>query len=461
MKSKTLGEAPFLQEEEPNMPTDISPKKAKTLTRTLIPNLVHHVRLENTEINCYLCNRDGVLQIEETAVVDEKLCQPKQDLPFICLSPKILKTEPVDPVEVLKRTEEYLKSFIEFPHDQQYLIASLYIGHTYFLDEHFDVTPILNVFGVKETGKTKFGEILALTTYRGERCTSPTEATLFRAAQAFKSTLIIDEIRLWGKNGRADVADLIKSRYKRGLTVSRINMNRAGEDAIEYYDVFAPLVICSTEAVPEIIKTRCITFVMQQNSEPAVEKKPDPKEAEWLREQWTLLRFAWMGRDLPEVENKARRRLKEITNPLLQVCQLTDPSRLDEVVDFISYIDLIKTETEGVSTEAEIVRKVWECKDLAIGGKILTSDITEAMNRGKSEKDHFSDKYIAACINRLGFEKTQITSRRNRRGFLHDVELLDKLMKKYNLEKDDESGTTFREEEGENFFDETISPIKV
>lgn len=72
---------------------------------------------------------------------------------------------------------------------------ALYVGHTYFL-EHFEVTPILNIFAVKETGKSRLGELISSISLRGERLTSPTEATLFRPSQIFQTSLVIDEIKL-------------------------------------------------------------------------------------------------------------------------------------------------------------------------------------------------------------------------------------------------------------------------
>ena len=165
--------------------------------------------------------------------------------------------------------------------------------------------------------------------------TSPTEATLFRSADLFKNTLIIDEIKLWGPDGNKQVADLLKSRYKRGMKVSRINMNKAGEDAIEYFDVFAPLVICSTETMPPIIESRCISFTMQQNSSPYVEKEIDGKEAAKLRNELTMFRFKYFDETLPKVESVTRRRLKEITKPLCQDCMMVDPGRKGEFIECV------------------------------------------------------------------------------------------------------------------------------
>jgi len=460
MATKT-DEVPFLTEYADGYEEPEQPKKTKTLTRTLIPNLVHHVRLENTELICYLCNRDGDLKIEETVVVDGRLCQPKQDLPFICLHPKILNTKPVDPAELLKRTESFLRSFVELPHEQQYLIVSLFIGHTYFTSTHFYVTPLLNVHGCMETGKTRLGELLILTTYRGVGWTSPSGAAMYRTTKFFDPTIVVDELKLWGPDGNKDVAELIKSRYKKGNRVPRVNMNKSGEDSIENYEVYGPFAVCSTEKVPDIIRSRCITIIMQQNVNPTVEERPDFEEAEWIREQWTLLRVKYMGKELPAIENKARRRLREITDPLLQICQITDPTRIDEIEDFIAYMNLIKEEEAGISFEAEIVKTIFEFRNRLSERRFLTNDITEILNKGKPEKECYTDRYVSSCIERIGFEKTRIKNRRNRRGFFYDAELVKRLFQKYSIEDDQETGTVFQESEEEGFFDNTIKPIEV
>jgi hypothetical protein len=435
-------------------------KSKKVKTRTLIPNLVHHIRLKSNSQICYLVNNVGKLETHEKVQINGQLYQPKQDLPFICLDNTILKTESAKPAEILNRTEQFLRDFVELPHEQLYLVVSLFVGHTYFVDIHFDVTPILFAFGLLECGKSRLGHLVSLISYRGERCTSPTEATLFRAAEAFKSTLIIDEVKLWGRDGNPQVANLIKSRYKRGMKVSRCNMNKSGEDAIDYFDVYAPLMVYSTESMPIIIKSRCITLIMQQNINPVVEKEINLSETEWIRKQWTLQRFQWMGKKLPDVESKARRRLREITQPLLRVCKIMDESRLEEVIDFIDYMKMRKSEEEGETTEVEILRKIYKQRGLTVNEKFKTADIVEALNRYRSEKDKYSSKYVSTCISRMGFEKTRFHG--GRQGFRFDKELIKRLCTKYKLEElDNEIGISDPQEEGIMFTDESKPPFNL
>ncbi len=96
------------------------------------------------------------------------------------------------------------------------------------------------------------------------------------------------------------VARLISSRYKRGIKVPRVNTNKKGEDQIEYYNVFGPLVICTTESIPDTIESRCIVFLMQRNSKVEVEKLIDNEWARWLRDELTLFRVNYFDKTLPQ-----------------------------------------------------------------------------------------------------------------------------------------------------------------
>ncbi|GAI52367.1 unnamed protein product, partial [marine sediment metagenome] len=244
----------------------------------------------------------------------------------------------------------FIRNYLELPNDTDYLLLALWIFHTYLI-EKFNETPILYFYGVKETGKTRAGEVLEQLGFRCERLTSPTEATLFRSASYFKTSLIIDEIKLWGLDGNPEVARLIKSRYKRGLMVSRCNLDKRGEDQIEYFDVFSPLVICTTESIPDAIESRCITFLMQKNARAAVEKSIDEDSAKKLRNKLTIFRSIYLQEDLPEIEQIARRRLNEIMSPLYQTLMVIDSERKEAFKMIVEGIETAKEEEEGLSLE--------------------------------------------------------------------------------------------------------------
>ncbi|GAI36027.1 unnamed protein product, partial [marine sediment metagenome] len=255
-----------------------------------------------------------------------------QDLPICYIKPDILEeSRELDYSHLLKDVIRFIKSYLELPEESGYLILALWVFHTYLI-EKFNVTPIIYSYGLMETGKTRTCEVMRELAYKCETMTSPTEATLFRSAEYFKNTLVIDEVRLWGKDGNEEVARLIKSRYKRGLKVSRINMgkDKKGEDQVEYFDVFSPLMISTTESIPDIIESRCIRFTMQKNVNPNVERDIDKDLAGDLRNKLTIFRANYMDKELKEVEDISRRRLNEILKPLYQIIMEIDPDRKDD-----------------------------------------------------------------------------------------------------------------------------------
>ncbi|GAI80519.1 unnamed protein product, partial [marine sediment metagenome] len=243
--------------------------ETKKEIKTLVPGLIHLIKDDG--VVKYLLKDENSLKIVEEYKTDKGVWTPKQDLPIEHISKEILSLPmKLDYKELLDEVISFIRSYVELPSESDYLYLGLWVLHTYLI-EKFDVTPLLYFFGVHVTGKTRAGEILAKISFKCQRSTAPTEATLFRGASYFKNALVIDEIKLWGSDANQDVANLIKSRYKRGLKVERINLNKTGEDQVEYFDVFAPMIICTTEELTEIIESRCLLFSMQPNVNPSVE----------------------------------------------------------------------------------------------------------------------------------------------------------------------------------------------
>lgn len=404
--------------------------KTKEETKTLIPGLIHLVR-DNEKVQYLLKNENG-LYIQEKYIDDEITYRPKQNLP-IKIPTKDILNEPTDVKwnELLKEVVSFIKNYLELPNDTDYLLLALWIFHTYLI-EKFNETPILYFYGVKETGKTRAGEVLEQLGFRCERLTSPTEATLFRSASYFKTSLIIDEIKLWGLDGNPEVARLIKSRYKRGLMVSRCNLDNKGEDQIEYFDVFSPLVICTTESIPDTIESRCITFLMQKNARVEVEKVIDEELAKRLRNKLTVFRSIYLEQNLPETDQIARRRLNEIMSPLYQTLMLIDSEKKEAFKMIVEEIETAKEEEEGLSLEAEFVKEIINYKETTGEGAFLTTEITAAMNEERTEKEKISNMLTSSRIKRLGFQKTRLKN--SKRGFLINPGLLKKLALQFGLD---------------------------
>lgn len=403
--------------------------KLKDRIKTIIPELIHLVGDQGR--TKYLLCKNGQLVIEDYFIKDDKRYSPKQNLPIKILNPDILKRSfNLDIARLATEIDAFIKSYLEMPLDSDYLILATWVFHTYLI-EKFNTTPILYFYGVKETGKSRAGEVLGELAFRAQRLTSLTEATLFRSVELFKPTLIIDEIRLMGKGGNQGLADLIKTTYKRGLKVSRVNLNKNGEDQIEYYDTFTPLVFCTTESIPDIIESRCILFTMQKNSNPQIEKMIDEKWANDLRERLTIFRANYITKELPEAQYIARGRLNEIMFPLYQSLLLVGPERKNEFIDIVKRIQKNKENEDGMSLDAEIVKAIDDEYRESQNKQFLTQVISKRLNEIRSENEQISDRAVSSRIKRLGFGKIRFKT--GRMGFCVNEERLGLLKTKYKI----------------------------
>lgn len=416
----------------------------KNRTKTIVPNLIHLVGDQGRTKYLFCENRQ--LLIEDYFFTEDKRYSPKQNLPIKILNPNILKRSfNLDIARLATEIDAFIKSYLEMPLDSDYLVLSMWVFHTYLI-EKFNTTPILYFYGVKETGKSRAGEVLSELAFRAQRLTSLTEATLFRSVELFKPTLIIDEIKLLGKGGNQGLADLIKTTYKRGLKVSRINLNKSGEDQIEYYDTFTPLVICTTESIPDIIESRCILFTMQKNSNPQIEKMIDKKWANDLRERLTIFRANYMAQELPEAQHIARGRLNEIMFPLYQSLLLVGPERKNEFIDIVRRIQKSKENEDGMSLEAEIVKAIDDEYQETQNKQFLTQVISKRLNEFRSENEEISDRAVSNRIKRLGFDKIRIKN--GRMGFRINDERLGSLKSKYKITRGTEGSEAYEASEG-------------
>ena len=403
-------------------------KEKKAITKTLIPGLIHLVK-EGEKVS-YLLQYENKLYIEDTySGESEVIYQPKQDLPIYHIERDILKeSREIDPKDLLKKIISFIKDYLELSEKKGYLILALWTLHTYLI-EKFDVTPIIYFYGLKETGKTRAGEVLEQLAFKCERLTSPTEATLFRSAEYFKTTLIIDEVKLWGKNGNEEVERLIKSRYKRGLKVSRCNTNKSGEDMIEYFDVFAPLVLSTTYDIPLIIQDRSIRFLMQKNANASVEGAIDKGLARKLRNKLTVFRANYFSKKLKETGNVSRRRLNEIMKPLYQILKEVDPDREKEFKLIVKDLEKDRQSEEGFTSNALVVEEIVKFYNETGQNFITTQELTKRLNEGKNIDDEVKMAKVGWLLKPFGFQKER---RLDKTGYIINIEILNHLIERFN-----------------------------
>lgn len=428
-----------------------SKPKHKTVTKTVIPGIVGLIR-EKERIE-YLILEGGELKSRSYITVDNIRYQPKQDLPFFYPSGNVYYyfIRDKDDAKLLTDVEKFIRQHVESTDGSGYLILALWVLHTYLI-EKFNCTPILYFYGILETGKTRAGEVLHQLAHKGNFEISPTAAVLFRSSEYFKDSLILDELKIWGPDGDKEVARLIKSRYKRGLKVPRVDLNQKGENQIQYFDVFAPTVICTDQNIPRELESRSLLFVMQKNTSPNVEDEIDQLTAQELRDRLIAFRARNWEKELPKVEKIARRRLEEIIKPLHQTLMLVDPDREDELREYVRSTKETREAEERLSLQAEIIKAIIDSfyrGELTIdNGMFKLKEATEVINRQRSENEHLKDRTISKILKQLGLQSDRASD--GLTVFFFKEDNLKKLAERFNVRIPRPSPTDSSEDNEDN-----------
>jgi hypothetical protein len=403
-------------------------------TKSLIDNLLYWTK-DSKGVVKYLLYDNGSMKLIPTCEIDGRTCRPKQDIGFLLPDESIIdRPYPYNPVKLLKDIEYFIYSHLQLPGDENYLILALFVLHSWII-EKFDTTTMLYFYGTAETGKSRAGQVLNELVYKSEHITSPTEAVLFRKAHFFQGSLVLDEIKLLGLDGNKAVESLLKSRYKRGINVSRINTNiKNSEDQIENFDVFGPTIMCTTEGIDNIIGSRCIKFVMTKNSRREVEKPIDKETAATLREQLLYFRKELYLTALPVVDAPLARRNGEIVMGMYQTLLLVDPLRLDEFKIFLDKLEAAQKEENADTFEADIVKIILiESKDKP---HFFSKDIALKLNADLKADDKFrhNTRTIGRKISKLGFKTLKL---HGQRAWITDTALISQLCEHFDISQEE------------------------
>ncbi|MBA7478261.1 hypothetical protein ES707_13684 [subsurface metagenome] len=406
-------------------------KRKKPILKTFLPGLINLVDDSGTK-KYLLKNEDDKLVVMETWTNEAGIVyEPRQDLPIGYASMAVLNmNKGIKWDNLLKDVERYIKGHLELIDKIYYLIFGLWIMHTYLI-EKTDITPYLYYTGFKGTGKSRAGLIAQKIAYKCLLETYPTPPVLFRTSDFFENALVIDEAKFWGSDMDKDLARIIMSRYKRGVTVPRINMDKKGERQVELHNVFGPLVICTESNIPGPLEDRCIKFQMKRNNSPAVEDDWDLIEEQRLIDLLTLFRAKFYNEELPKHDKIARRRVGEILSPLYKILLLADESRIEEFKGFVEMVKTSQMTEEATSDDATIVRIIIEFynegRDL-----VSTQDIRRRYNQDIENPNYqISDRKMGWRMRPFNFEKKLI---HNRSGWGIDRKILEELAERFRID---------------------------
>ncbi|MCD6240699.1 hypothetical protein J7K27_04145 [Candidatus Bathyarchaeota archaeon] len=373
------------------------------------------VKPDSTTQPCFCYRQKGKEQVfflNEIEIPNLKLrLIPIKRLPWLlCREPKDYGSVE----ELWHELKEAFYHYLELQRKEEYDVLVAWTLMTWTI-ERFNIIPYLFFYGTWESGKTRGLELLQNLAYRGWLMPDISEASLFRVVDSLHPTLLIDEAEALAK--RPEIRALLNSGYKRGATVPRQTVTPEGAYQTEWFEVFCPKALASTELLAKTTMSRCIVFKMSK----AQRKIPILLDTEWLadlRDKLLEYRFVMLLHE----RNEENERLQKST-PLEELAQRTGSNRLAELFlapylvapakyknTILEYAQLVGLERIGemVSTEEILVlSSILRCynEGYISKGLILVKHIAEKINAELSYREAWTNKRVVQVATRLGFRK--------------------------------------------------------
>jgi Protein of unknown function (DUF3631) len=173
----------------------------------------------------------------------------------------------LDECAVLDAVDDFLARFIAYPNDHGRHAHTLWLAHTWRMDE-WDSTPRLAFMSPeKGSGKTRALEVSEHLVPRGMRVSQATTGyILARISEEPPPTLFYDEVdTVYGQNARGneDLRALLNAGHRRGATAGRGiwgNDGLAGQD----YPAYCAVALAGLGKLPETIADRSVIIRMKK-----------------------------------------------------------------------------------------------------------------------------------------------------------------------------------------------------
>ncbi len=209
------------------------------------------------------------------ALFDYKECSLWSEWAIKYCEGKIAEEE-LNPHDILKLIETYVKKFYYFKDETIYKVLALWIYGTYYY-ELFGQYPYLLLNGEKGSGKSLLDTVLYMFCFNAKLAVDISEASLFRMIAVEGGTIIMDEVEnLTSRKAtqNSTMASLLKGGYAKQGKVYRVNMENSTNEGFE---AFAPKVISNIFGVEDVIEDRCIRIPTYRLTPTKGIKMEDPK----------------------------------------------------------------------------------------------------------------------------------------------------------------------------------------
>jgi hypothetical protein len=334
--------------------------------------------------------------------------------------------------ELWNEIKAFIYEHLFLPDENLYDVLTAWVFASW-IPEVWTVIPYIFFYGPVASGKTRGLEVLHRLSYRAIMSSNISSAALFRACEAWKPSLILDETEIYNKQEKNEIIGLLNSGYRRGQFAIRVKTTERGE-ILECFDVFGFKALAGTEGLAKTLESRSIMIRMLKNRR-KVKLHVNEEKANDLRAKllsWRL-RTLTSGELCEVCEGFMKRigqlgfdsgRLEELFQCLLAVAN----DGRESILHYAEKMNEMRLFEEATSIEAEVIEIMLNSNLGLFNNVILTKDVTEKFNSDRVEREKVKSSYVGWTIRRLGFEARHT---RHGNGWLFDRERLNYLKQIY------------------------------
>lgn len=167
--------------------------------------------------------------------------------------------EPVDTADVLAEVRATIVRYVVFPNDHAADAVALWAAHTWVLDVA-DYSPRLHVTGpTKRCGKSRLLEAVGGLVRRPLDAVNATVAVVFRALEAARPTLLLDEVDAIPRERMDELRGILNAGQRRGGKVLRCVGDTHEPKA---FDVFGAVALSGIGDLPDTVADRSVRIEM-------------------------------------------------------------------------------------------------------------------------------------------------------------------------------------------------------
>jgi hypothetical protein len=345
--------------------------------------------------------------------------------------------------------------------------AALWVMATYVY-QGFSAFPYLMLLAERGSGKSRMLRLITMLSSNGLFWVSASLSSLFRAVEALKPTLGLDEIEYINDernpNGQ-ELLNLLNSGYERGAVVPRVNKD--SKMMVEYFDAYCPKAIATTQDLAGVLNSRCLRIPIARTlNKEFVTRDPiaDRIVLDDLQRELTFWAIdngaAIAAMDKKEVEAKFRNlpafadvppRIFQIMLPVLTMydfLKLSESSSMDkdsmfadELGDLEKCIDYQTQEAKAQSVDDDVQRIMAALYHYVknVGVPVSTQGIIETLGLEIEEKKFYSPKKIGRTVRKFNVPKRDIHGLAEYFGGSkwsqeNAVRFLDDVLKRYSID---------------------------